>query len=62
MENREDTNSLFTETERANYSEVEKSLVAEARQGNMGELLNFWKEKKSLFTFRAFERSTFAKS
>ena len=56
----ENRNSLFTKAERDTHQETERVLIDKAKQGAFGELLTFWKEKRTLFIQRAIERNPYA--
>lgn len=51
-----DSASLFTKVERDSHQKTEQGLIAKAKQGAFGGLLDFWDGKKTLFIKRAIER------
>lgn len=55
----ENRNSLFTKAERDAHQKTEQVFIAKAKNGALGDLLDFWAEKRSLFIQRAIERSPY---
>jgi len=56
----ENRNSLFTKDERDAHQKTEQVLIAKAKQGAFGDLLDFWAGKRAIFIQRARERNPYA--